>query len=136
MLRREMLYAASTRARTQKKSREGAALPASLVMTSTRKAVRQSPIIVRLGADSVNFRQQIYKFLVNVALKPQTAKPPGVDTDGFAFSPINAFGAAFSGGVELGLCQPKSDPDSIRPCAVAFEGCERGRHSKAPQRPS
>jgi hypothetical protein len=42
------------------------------------KAVRQSPIIVRLGTDSVNpFRQQIYRFLVNVALKPQTAKPAG-----------------------------------------------------------
>jgi len=36
------------------------------------KAVRQSPITVRLGTDSVNpFRQQIYKSLVSVALKPQ-----------------------------------------------------------------
>jgi hypothetical protein len=35
---------------------------------STAKASRQSPIIVRLGTDSVNlFRQQIYKTLVSVA---------------------------------------------------------------------
>jgi hypothetical protein len=45
---------------------------------STRKPVRQSPITVRLGTDSVNpFRRQIYKSFVIVALKPQTAKPPG-----------------------------------------------------------
>ena len=41
------------------------------------KTVRQSPITVRLGTDSVNpFRRQIYKSFVIVALKPQTAKPP------------------------------------------------------------
>jgi len=62
---------------TRKKSREQSTAPGvvELVMRFDAKAVRQSPIIVRLGADSVNFRQQIYKFLVNVALKPQTAKP-------------------------------------------------------------
>jgi hypothetical protein len=50
--------------------------------------VRQSLITVRLGTDFVNpFRQQIYKSLVSVALKPQTAKPPGVETDGSALSP-------------------------------------------------
>jgi len=39
--------------------------------------VRQSPITVRLGTDSVKpFQQQIYKSLVSVAPKPQTAKPP------------------------------------------------------------
>src|SRR6516225_7565786 len=67
--------------------------------------MRQSPIIVRLGTDSVNpFRQQIYKFLVNVALKPQTAKPPAVDqTDGFALVPHDAsLGQALSGGVGPG----------------------------------
>jgi hypothetical protein len=43
------------------------------------KAVRQSPVTVRLGIDSVNpFRQQICKSLVSVALKPQTAKPPAM----------------------------------------------------------
>jgi hypothetical protein len=92
-------------------------------MTSTRKAVRQSQITVCLWTDSVNpLRQQIYKSLVSVAPKPQTAKPPGVDTDGFAFSPINAFGAAFSGGIELGLWQPKSDQESIQLRPLAFYG--------------
>jgi len=39
---------------------------------STAKAARQSPMIVRLGTDSVNpFRQQIYKTLLSVAPKPQ-----------------------------------------------------------------
>jgi len=41
-------------------------------LASTPKALRQSPIIVRLGTDSVNpSRQQISKFLVSVAQKPQ-----------------------------------------------------------------
>jgi hypothetical protein len=54
--------------------------------------VRQSPITVRLGTDSVNpFRQQIYKSLVSVALKPQTAKPSaGLRANGFALLPIEA----------------------------------------------
>ena len=44
---------------------------------STRKPVRQSPITVRLGTDSVNpFRREICRSFVIVALKPQTAKPP------------------------------------------------------------
>src|SRR5215467_2236053 len=55
--------------RTQKKP-GGSPLPARLLRRESR--VRQSPITVRLGTDSVNpFRQQIYKSLVSVALKPQ-----------------------------------------------------------------
>ena len=58
-----------------KKRRENVTPPGEVRFeASTRKAVRQSPIIVRLGTDSVNpFRQQKYKTLVSVALKPQTA---------------------------------------------------------------
>jgi len=60
------------RPRTQKKP-GGSLLPARFF---DAKAVRQSPITLRLRTDSVNpFRQQIYKSLVSVALKPHTAKP-------------------------------------------------------------
>jgi len=76
---------------------------------STRSRPSKPQVIVRLGTDSVNpLRQQITN-LVSVALKPQTAKPPGVETDGFAFSPKNAFGAAFSGGAGPGAVLPWSD---------------------------
>jgi hypothetical protein len=68
----------SPRLRAARKKAGSKPLPASCrrKLASTRKALRQSPIIVRLVTDSVNpFRQQIYKSLVSVALKPQTAKP-------------------------------------------------------------
>ena len=59
--------------------------------------VRQSPITVRLGTDSVNpFRQQTYKSFVGVAVKPQTAKPP---------------------------CRPAALPFPIR---AVFESCSEG----------
>ena len=44
----------------------------------------------RLGNDP-----QISKHLTSVAIKPQTAKPSGCETDGFALSPIRT---AFLGG--------------------------------------
>src|SRR6516164_6680881 len=51
-------------------------------LASTPKALRQGPITVRLGTDSVNpFRQQIYKSFVSVALKPHTAKPSADECD-------------------------------------------------------
>jgi len=97
-----------------KKAGSIAPLPARSVMKSfDAKAVC-------LGTDSVNpFRQQIYKSLVSVALKSQTAKPPGVDTDGFAFSPVNAFGAAFSGGCRTGA---RPDQKSIQLRPLTFYG--------------
>jgi hypothetical protein len=59
-------------------------------MTSTRKAVRQSPIIVRLGTDSVNsFRQQIYESLVSVAPSHrQQSRQPMRKTGGFAVNAL------------------------------------------------
>ena len=65
----------SGRGPARKKRRENVTPPGEVrYEASTAKASRQSPIIVRLGTDSVNsFRQQIYKSLVSVALKPQTA---------------------------------------------------------------
>src|SRR5262245_11787907 len=56
-----------------RKKKPGARLPARLVMKLRRgKPCVKARIIVRLGTDSVNpFRQQIYKSLVSVALKPQ-----------------------------------------------------------------
>ena len=61
------------RPRTQKKAGSIGHTPGEFgYEASTAKASRQSPIIVRLGTDSVNlFRQQIYKTLVSVALEPQ-----------------------------------------------------------------
>jgi hypothetical protein len=60
---------------TARKKTPGASisLPASSVMKLRRgKPCVKARIIVRLGTDSVNsFRQQIYKSLVSVALKPQ-----------------------------------------------------------------
>jgi len=53
------------------------------------------------------------------------AKPPGVDTDGFAFSPINAFGAAFSGGAGPGAVLPWSDQESIQLRPLTFYGLGR-----------
>src|SRR5262249_35066339 len=60
----------------RKKSREVAYSRRGWSCSFDANAVRRSPITVRLGTDSVNpFRQQIYKSLVSVAPKPQTAKP-------------------------------------------------------------
>ena len=106
----------------RKKSREHGTTPGEVgYEASTRKPRVKAPdFIVRLGTDSVNsFRQQIYKSLVSVALKSQTAKPPGVDTDGFAFSPVNAFGAAFSGGCRTGA---RPDQKSIQLRPLTFYG--------------
>jgi hypothetical protein len=70
----------------RKKSREVAYSRRGWSCSFDAKAVRQSPITVRLWADSVNpFRHQIYKSFVSVAVKPQTAKPPALH-GGFAFS--------------------------------------------------
>jgi hypothetical protein len=70
--------------------------------------VRQSPINVRLGTDSVNpFRQQIYKSLVSVALKPHAAKPPANEkTGGFAFSPYAPASSAAQKGI-VGAIEPE-----------------------------
>ena len=77
--------------------------------------MRQSPIIVRLGTDSVNpFRQQIYKSFVIVALRPQTAKPPA--------SLMSVWGRTLSGVSNLRCFDAKSDQGSIHPRAFAFEG--------------
>jgi len=75
---RAVLMPAERRARSRtKKAGSMASLPASLVAALRREAVRRSPLIVRLGTDSVNpFRQQIYKSFVSVAPKSQTAKRP------------------------------------------------------------
>ena len=78
-------------------------LPASLVAPLRREAVRRSPLIVRLGTDSVNpFRQQIYKSLVNRCAKVTNSKAAGhTKTGGSAFSPYDAgLLQALSGGVE------------------------------------
>ena len=59
----------------RKKAGSMALLPARLVMKLRRES-RASKPHHRPLTDSVNpFRQQIYKSLVSVALKPQTAKP-------------------------------------------------------------
>jgi hypothetical protein len=65
-----------------RKKKPGASLlPARLLRRESR--VRQSPITVRLGTDSVNpFRQQIYKSLVSVALKPQNTRCSSADHGG------------------------------------------------------
>ena len=59
----------------KKKAGSTAVLPASSVMKLRRgKPCVKAQIIVCLGTDSVDpFRKQIYKSLVSVALKPQTA---------------------------------------------------------------
>src|SRR6516165_8571960 len=61
----------------RKKSREHGTTPGEVgYEASTRKPCVKARITVRLWTDSVNpFRHQIYKSLVSVALKPQTAKP-------------------------------------------------------------
>ena len=83
--------------RTQKKP-GGSLLPARLVEASTRKPCVKARITVCLGTDSVNpFRQQIYKSLVSVALKPQTEKPPGLATDGSAFAHTRLFECRWEG---------------------------------------
>jgi hypothetical protein len=79
--------------------------------------VRQSPIIVRLGTDSVNpFRQQIYKLLVSVALKPQTAKPPAASRQPTASSPPYdaSLGRAFLGVSDPERSSVGSDQESIQ----------------------
>jgi hypothetical protein len=56
-----------------KKAGSMALLPARLGYEAS--TVRQSPITVRLGTDSVNpFRQQICKSLVSVELNPQNRR--------------------------------------------------------------
>ena len=96
------------RGSNRKKAGRSAILPARRVIASTRKAVRQSPITVRLGTDSANpFRQQIYKSLVSVALRPQTAKPPANEkTGGFAFSPYAPASSAAQKGI-VGAVEPE-----------------------------
>ena len=68
---KERLYS-----RAQKKSREHGTTPGELVMKLLRrwKAQRQSPIIVRFVADSVNpLRQQVSKSVVGVAPRQHPA---------------------------------------------------------------
>jgi hypothetical protein len=72
------------------------------ISASRYALMMKRPIIVRLGTDSVNpFRQQIYKFVVNVALKPhkQQSRRPHPDNRRLCLSPYAPLHGAESEGI-------------------------------------